>query len=158
MNKQKTILKLMDNVVFLKKNTIFSGLSTEEIKAIAAISKEIEVEDNVCIVEENSFGNSMFIIKTGKLKIIKGQGKNKIELAELNKNESFGEIVLFEEESLRTASVFASGKCILLCIERDEFLEQIMYHPKIAIELLKSFGQRLRKTNDKLFNLTKSKN
>ena len=165
MDKPKDVLRLMENVIFLKKYTLFSGLNTDELRTLAVIAEEIDVVDGTCIVKENDAGDSMFIIKRGELKIVKGSGETAIQLAVIPKNGYFGEMVLFEEGQLRSASALAMGDCTLLVFHRDELLEAMKRHPTIAFEFIKMFGRRLgntneqlREANQRLLALTKEKN
>lgn len=164
MPKTGDVLRLMENVIFLKKYTLFAGLNTEDLRSLAVIADEIEVPDKAFAVKEGDAGDSMFIIKRGELKIIKGSGDAAVELAVIPKNSYFGEMVLFEEGQLRSASAVASGPCTLLIFQRDELIQAMREHPSIAFEFIKMFGQRLAKTNDqlreankRLLNLTREK-
>jgi len=164
MDKNINVLKLMENVIFLKKYTLFTGLDTEELRSIAVICEELNVKDGDCVVKEGDAGESMFIVKRGELKIIKGKGETAVQLAVIPKNAFFGEMVLFEEGQLRSANAIAIGDCTLLVLRRDDLLESMKQHPLIAFEFIKMFGQRLsmtneqlRETREKLFALTREK-
>ena len=152
-DKEKT-LKLLENVIFLKKTALFSSMETRELYAIATIAVEITFEADKEIVRENDVGDSMYIIKNGSVNIVKAvDEKQKVKLAELSKGECFGEMALFDAE-LRSASVYAKEPCILLCIKSDDLNDLLLGYPTIAIEFLKTFVKRLRKANETIEKLS----
>jgi CRP/FNR family transcriptional regulator, cyclic AMP receptor protein len=150
MDKTKDVLRLMENVVFLKKYTLFSQLNTDELRGLSAIAEEVDVKDGTCVVKEDDAGDAMFIVKHGELRIVKGSGGSAVNLAVIPKHGYFGEMVLFEEGQLRSASVFAKGECTLLILRRDDLFEAMAQHPAIAFEFIKMFGKRLRDANERL--------
>jgi len=150
MDKRKDVLQLMENVVFLKTETFFAGLSTDELRSLAAIAEEIDVKDGACVVKENDAGDAMFIVKRGELRIVKGSGESAVQLAVIPKNSYFGEMALLEPGQLRSANALAKGDCTLLIFQRDDLEKAMEMHPKIAFEFIKMFGKRLRDTNEQL--------
>lgn len=150
MAEKGNVFQLMENVLFLKKGTIFKDLHTDELRILAFISREITVRDGECVVKENDLGDLLFLVKKGTLRIVAGKGRAEVELAVLPESECFGEMSLFEEGLLRSASVFARGDCTLLVMKKDDFLEAINKAPGIAVELLKLFAGRIRENNRKL--------
>ena len=111
--KKTDVLRLMENVIFLKKYTLFSRLGTEEVRAIALIARDIEVKDGECVVREGDAGDSFFIIRRGQLRIVKGTRASEVELAVLEQNACFGEMAMFEENALATARCCALPVMIL---------------------------------------------
>ena len=155
-NKEKT-LKLLENVIFLKKTALFSSMETSELHAIAALAAEVTFEAGKEIVRENDVGDSMYIIKDGSVNIVKAiDEKQNVKLAELSKGECFGEMALFDAE-LRSASVHAKESCVLLCIKTDDLNDLLLGYPTIAIEFLKTFVERLRKANETIEKLSAEK-
>jgi CRP-like cAMP-binding protein len=154
MDEKVDILHLMETVIFLKRYTIFSALATEELRTLAFISKDVSVKDGQRVVRENDAGDSFFIIKHGMLRIVTESGGRAVELAVLRENECFGEMALFEEGKLRSASVYAKGDCTLLVIQKEDFFDAIAKHPGISIEMLKLFTSRLREANRKVSALS----
>ncbi|MFH1760324.1 MAG: cyclic nucleotide-binding domain-containing protein, partial [bacterium] len=142
----KGFLLIMEDIIFLKKTSIFSGVSTEDLKAIAAIGQENSCEKNTLIVREGDSGDSLFLIKSGSVRVTKGSGQNEVSLALLPAGSFFGDMVLFEDAP-RSANCYADTDCKLLKLQRDDLIEVIMQHPRIAIELFKIMGNRLREAN-----------
>jgi CRP-like cAMP-binding protein len=138
-------LRFLENVIFLKKFTLFSGLETAELRALALIAKEVSLIDGEYAVREGDAGDSFFIVKSGALRIVKNEGL--IELARVGRGECFGEMALFEDGLLRSADVRADGASILLAFQREDFFDVLNRQPGISIELLRIFSRRLREKN-----------
>jgi CRP-like cAMP-binding protein len=148
---------LLENVIFLKKTTLFSAVQTSELRAIASIVETISVDAGDELVKESDAGDCLYVIKEGKVRITKKTTDNKvIDLADLSAGECFGEMALFDDEA-RSASVYAVSRCSVIRIKRDDLIDVIMEYPMIAIELLKIFVKRLRKSNTRIETLSGGK-
>jgi CRP/FNR family transcriptional regulator, cyclic AMP receptor protein len=135
---------LLENVLFLKKTALFSNIKTSELKAIASVVEEMSFHYGEAIVKENDPGDSAYIIKEGRIKIVKKAPDNcPVDLAELSEGDFFGEMSLFDDEA-RSASAFAVTPCVVLKLMRDDLIDVIGEHPSIAVELIKIFVKRLR--------------
>jgi CRP-like cAMP-binding protein len=65
-------------------------------------------------------------------------------------------MALFDDEA-RSASAYALSRCSVIRIKRDDLIDVIMEYPMIAIELLKIFVKRLRKSNTRIEALSAGK-
>jgi CRP/FNR family transcriptional regulator len=141
---------VLENVIFLKKTSLFTHVQTRELRTIASIAEEVTFETGEEVVKESDAGDSMYIIKEGRVKITKKTPDNKsIDLADLAAGECFGEMTLFDDEA-RSASAYAITTCVMLRIARDDLIDVLVEHPLIALELLKIFVKRLRKANARI--------
>lgn len=148
---------MLENVIFLKKTPLFSAVQTSELRAIAAIVENFSVEAGDDLVKESDAGDCLYVIKEGRVKITKKTIDNRvIELAELCAGECFGEMALFDDEA-RSASASALTKCVVIRVKRDDLIDVISEYPTIAIELLKIFVKRLRKSNVRIETLSAGK-
>ena len=149
-NKTFQSFDLLENVIFLKKTSLFSAVQTSELRAIASIVETFSVEAGDELVKESDAGDCLYVIKEGKVKITKKTADSRlIDLAELSTGECFGEMALFDDEA-RSASAYALSRCSVIRIKRDDLIDVIMEYPMIAIELLKIFVKRLRKSNARI--------
>jgi CRP/FNR family transcriptional regulator, cyclic AMP receptor protein len=157
-NKAMESFDLLENVIFLKKTSLFSAVQTSELRAVAAIVEEFSVKAGEELVKESDAGDCVYIIKDGKVRITKKTTNNRlIDLAELSAGECFGEMALFDDEA-RSASAYALTTCAVLRIKRDDLIDVILEYPMIAIELLRIFVKRLRKSNTRIESLSTGKN
>jgi CRP-like cAMP-binding protein len=116
-----------------------------------SLGKDYKDGDN--IFEENSIGREMYIILTGKVKVIKERDGVETTLATLEEGEFFGEMSLFDNNP-RSATVKALGNIKLLEINQKNFLKKISRDPSLAFRMLEKMSQRIRKTDDKILSCT----
>jgi len=96
------------------------------------------------IIEENSFGHSAYVIKSGKVEISKKNKKGeKIILAILGERQIFGEMGLIEDKP-RSATVMALEEVKVEEIDRDLFNELLKKEPVLLLPILRSLFERLR--------------
>ncbi len=96
------------------------------------------------IVEENSFGQSAFVIKSGKVEVSKKNKKGeKVILAVLGERQIFGEMGLIEDKP-RSATVTALEEVRAEEIGRDLFNELLKKEPEAIFPVLKLLFERLR--------------
>jgi len=146
--------KILENVVFLKKTTLFSAMRTHDLRAVASIAEELTYDAGDLIVREKDVGDSLYLIKEGNVRITKSVGPDtSVTLAELTVGDCFGDMAVFDAE-LRSASGYARGHCVLIKINGDDLLDVIIDCPYIAIEFLKMFVKRLRKANGTIEELS----
>ena len=88
----------------LKKVQLFKGLSENKVKLLTSALKLFHYEDKEIIVQQNTIGNSFFMIKSGVVSVY----KNEEYVRDIGKNDYFGErAILFDE--VRTAKVVSNG-------------------------------------------------
>ena len=110
-----------------------------------------DYKDGSTIFEENSVGKEMYIIISGKVKIIKEKDTVETILATLDEGEFFGEMSLFDNNP-RSATVKAIGNVKLLEINQKNFLKKISKDPSLAFRILEKMSQRIRMTDEKILN------
>ena len=110
-----------------------------------------DYKDGSTIFEENSVGKEMYIIISGKVKIIKEKDTVETILATLDEGEFFGEMSLFDNNP-RSATVKAIGNVKLLEINQKNFLKKISKDPSLAFRILEKMSQRIRIMDEKILN------
>ncbi len=148
--------KILENVVFLKKTSLFASMRTHDLRAIAAVAEELSFEPGEEIVHEGDVGDALYLIKEGRIRITKKVGDSEsVDLAEIGTGECFGDMAVFDAE-LRSASAFAKERCVLLRIDGEDLIDVIVECPFIAIEFLKMFVKRLRNANGRIEKLSRT--
>jgi len=104
------------------------------------------------IIKEDTIGQAAYILKTGRVNIVK-RGKNRdVILATLDPEQIFGELGLIEDRP-RTASVLAATDVEVTEIVRDDF-QQIIGDPDTPlIPIIKGLFERLRQCNELIVRL-----
>jgi CRP-like cAMP-binding protein len=142
------------DVDLLKKVALFEGMTSAQLRKLAAGMKEVDFKVNQHVFHEGEAGTSMFIIAEGKVrisKVVPGIGEE--ALAILERGQYFGEMSLIEDGP-RSADAIAHIGCKLFEFSRSS-LDQVMFTDKeLAYVLLWTFvrtlSARLRETNDKI--------
>ena len=128
---------------FLSEVSIFSELSSEELDNLNQYVSLREYPKGSMIILEEEYGDVVFIIKSGTIKItrVNDEGKEVI-LSLLGKYEIFGEMSIIDGES-RSANALAQEKCELLAIKSEDFLSLLKSNFKITFSLFASTIIRL---------------
>ena len=113
----ETNLNELRSVNKLKKLYLFKTLSEQTLKLIAKNMKKQKYKPGEYIVEENTYGDTFYLISKGRVQII----KNNEIIRELDNGDCFGENVLLTECEKRTASAKAFDKVICYVISKKEF-------------------------------------
>ena len=101
------------------------------------------------IVREGQEGHEMYIIKSGKVEVVKSTGDEEIILATLEPKAFFGEMALFGEPR-RSATIRAVEDTQMIVINKrmlDASLEQV---PPWFVTILKTLVDRLKSTNQSI--------
>jgi CRP-like cAMP-binding protein len=106
-------------------------------------------EDGEIVVREGEETREMFIIREGRIEILKQVGGHEVRLAVLERGSFFGEMSLLEGLP-RSATARAIGKTELVVLRPGSLLVQIRRDPTFAFELLQQMSRRVRELNDKL--------
>jgi len=94
---------------------------------------------------EGDLGNEMYIIKSGRVEIIKEMGEGELVLANLVENEFFGEMALFGD-SKRTATVRAVDDSELLVVSKNMLDAQFKKIPEWLVAMTNTIAQRILTT------------
>ena len=111
---------------------------------------------NSMVILEEEFGDIIFIILKGTVKItrVNDEGKEVI-LALLGAGEIFGEMAILDGEA-RSANALAQEDCELLAIQKSEFLNLLRRNFKISFALMRELAKRLRKSDQQIEALSLS--
>lgn len=109
--------------------------------------RELRYNPGEVIIQEGSFGNTAYILKSGKVEVYKSTPKKKILLATLEAKEIFGELGLIEDKP-RSASVIAKTPVVVDEISREDFMALIDDKASFIIPVMKAFFEHLRQANE----------
>ena len=135
---------------------VFSDLSQEELGKVANFCTPRTYPKNSMIILEEEFGDTVFGIISGTVKItrVNDEGKEVI-LALLGQGELFGELAVLDGEA-RSANALAQEKCTLLAFPKGEFLNLLKTNFKISFALMGELAKRLRKSDQQIEALSLS--
>lgn len=132
--------KLKENKAFIDSVQIFEDLNKEQKDVLLSLVVSHEFHEGQKIVQEGDPGDLVYVIQKGIVCCYK-DGK---EIRKLSQGSIFGEQALLYN-TLRTATVVALGKVVLLSLGRDDlqtafgsYLQQIIYKNSQLISIEKS--------------------
>ncbi len=100
------------------------------------------------IIAEGTSGSHCFLIEEGQVLICKTLlGKQRIPIATLVSGELFGEMSLFDESGIRSASAIAETEVTVQLIPRETLSQALSETPTIIQALLKTLSSRLAQTS-----------
>jgi len=135
---------------------IFSDLSDNDLEKLQKVFKPRNYLKNSMIILEEEYGDLVFVVKTGTIKItrVNDEGKEVI-LALLGAGEIFGELAILDGEA-RSANALAQENCQLLAINKEDFLDILKHNFSISYSLLCELAKRLRKSDQQIEALSLS--
>lgn len=140
---------IIERILFLKRISIFSSLSSYELRKIAEVVSEEEFDSGEIIFNEGDFGDCMYLVVDGKISIFTGKAPAIKVLASFDKGNFFGEMGLYDDKP-RAASAMADTRSTLLLLRKGEFCDLISEFPMVALGIMKELNNRIRATNKKL--------
>jgi len=124
---------------------LFKGLGSDELTAIARLSKKMEFKAGERIVKEGEAGLGFYAITDGAASV---KRKNKT-VAKLGRGSFFGEMALLDNRP-RSADVIAIEPTTCFVLLRWNFWSLISKNEKVVRGLLEEMARRLRATNEAL--------
>jgi len=104
------------------------------------------------LFREGDPGEKMFLIRAGKVNIVKRIAQSEITLAILGPGEFFGEMALLEKLP-RSAGATVAEDAQLIEIEEDDFQTLVRKSGEIAIRMLRRLSGRLREAGRQIQSL-----
>ena len=127
---------------FVAKSDFFSELHYSSIERIARRMRTKRYKRDGIVCREGDEGNSMFIIVSGEVAILKDVGWGQRELGRMGAGESFGEMALISNEH-RTATVKALENTLCLQLDEADFDALLDQDSHFAQRVAKILTQRL---------------
>jgi CRP/FNR family transcriptional regulator, cyclic AMP receptor protein len=132
----------------LKGLSLFKRLTARELRALDELLHDRSYQKEEVIFDEGDTGLGLFIVMSGRVKIVSSHAALQRLAPEFGPGDFFGELALFEE-SQRTARAVASEPTRVLALFRTEFLSLLEHDrgigAKILFELTRTVVWRSRK-------------
>ena len=100
------------------------------------------------VFEENSIGNEMFIVCSGRVKLYTepNTGRRTV-LAVLKPGQHFGEMALVDASPRSATAVATQDNTKLVVLDKAKFSYLVQQQPEFAFAIMETLCQRLRETN-----------
>lgn len=132
-----TLVKSLEGV------SLFSRLSRRSLKKLARLCVARSFAEGEFLVHENDVGLGLYVLTSGRVRVIKGQGEGEIELGQAGAGAIIGEMALIDDQ-LRVASVVAMEVTDTLLLSRQSFGDLARKDPEIAWCIVPALSQRVR--------------
>ncbi|MAM64243.1 MAG: hypothetical protein CMF92_01350 [Candidatus Marinimicrobia bacterium] len=142
---QLTMYSTLEKAMILKSVDLFASIPSQELIRVAQIAEEEEYQTDTSLCKEGDYGDCMYIIANGKVKVHKGDHT----LVELEKGAFVGDMALLDQEP-RSADLTTSLETTLLKISQDAFYELMSSNFEIMNGILKIISSRLREAQEKI--------
>ena len=118
---------------------LFVGLDDKELKAVGALTSEVNVPAGHELAREETFGDEFYLILDGNVRIHRAGAT----IRTLGPGDFLGEIALIDH-GRRTASATAETDCRLLVLGHREFHSLLDAQPDIRVHVLEALARRVR--------------
>lgn len=118
-------------------------------KAILTKKTKTDFKKGEIVFKEGTTGEEMYIIKSGKVEVVKKVEGAEVVLATLGEKSFFGEMALFGDPS-RSATIRAAEETEMVVITKPMLDSQLESVPEWFVSMLKALIDRLREVNKSL--------
>lgn len=125
---------------------LFHAASPETTEWLASVATHHEYPADRAVVMEDAWGNAVYFIEAGWVKVRRHAEDNSVTLAVLSKGDFFGEMAILDE-SPRSTDVVAMTAVKLMSISAQRFIQTLFKDSQLHHRLLQIMVQRLRQTN-----------
>ena len=146
-------MAMLSNLDLIRRVPLFAMLTDAQATAVsdAIVKRRYKRGDN--IVEQGKKSNALFIMLTGRARVISGDGRGReVILAILQPGDYIGEMSLIDNEP-HSATVRAEVQTDVLMLGRTEFARCLPENSSMAYAVMRGLVQRLRQADRKIESL-----
>lgn len=136
----------METKAFSELFPLFNTANQETIDWLLSVAVEHEYPKNRAVLMEDSWGNAIYFLVSGWVKVRRLYGDNPTTLAILGRGDFFGEMAILDE-SPRSTDVVALTDVKLLTISAQRLIQSLFKDPQLHHRMLQLMVRRLRQTN-----------
>lgn len=136
----------MQTTVFSELFPLFNAASPETLDWLLSITVEHEYPAERAVLMEDAWGNAVYFVESGWVKVRRHVGDDFVTLAILGRGDFFGEMAILDE-SPRSTDVIALSPVKLLSISAQRFIQTLFKDSQLHHRMLQLMVRRLRQTN-----------
>ncbi|MBE9178005.1 Crp/Fnr family transcriptional regulator [Oculatella sp. LEGE 06141] len=136
----------MQTAAFSELFPLFNAASPETIEWLLSIAVEHEYPADRAVLMEDAWGNAVYFVESGWVKVRRHVGEDVVTLAILGQGDFFGEMAILDE-SPRSTDVIALSPVKLLSISAQRFIQTLFKDSQLHHRMLQLMVRRLRQTN-----------
>lgn len=127
---------------------LFKGVNPETLEWLLSFVEKHEYPAGRAVLMEDAWGNAVYFIGSGWVKVRRLAGENVVTLAILGRGDFFGEMAILDE-SPRANDVLAMSPVRLISISAQRFIQTLFKDPQLHHRMLQLMVRRLRQTNQR---------
>lgn len=139
----------MHTQIFSNTFPLMSTANPQTLEWMFSVAVEHEYPDGRAVLMEDSWGNAVYFVISGWVKVRRTSGEDSVALAILGRGDFFGEMAILDE-SPRSTDVIALSPVKLLSISRERFIQILFKDPQLHHRMLQLMVRRLRLINVRL--------
>jgi CRP/FNR family transcriptional regulator, cyclic AMP receptor protein len=135
---------------------VFSGIfplmstaNPQTLEWLLNVAIEHEYPSGRAVVMEDAWGNAVYFVVSGWVKVRRTVGDDSVALAIFGHGDFFGEMAILDE-SPRSTDVIALSAVKLISISRERFIQILFKDPQLHHRMLQLMVRRLRQINVRL--------
>ena len=136
----------MQTEAFSELFPLFSAANPETLEWLLSVADEHEYPSGRAVLMEDAWGNAVYFVVTGWVKVRRLYGDNVVTLAILGRGDFFGEMAILDE-SPRSTDVIAPSTVQLLRVSAQRFIQTLFKDAQLHHRMLQLMVRRLRQTN-----------
>ncbi|MBD0362510.1 MAG: Crp/Fnr family transcriptional regulator [Coleofasciculus sp. C3-bin4] len=125
---------------------LFNTANPETLEWLLSVVVEHDYPADRAVLMEDAWGNAVYFIVSGWVKVRRLYGDNVLTLAILGRGDFFGEMAILDE-SPRSTDVIALSEVRLLSVSAQRFIQTLFKDPQLHHRMLQLMVRRLRLTN-----------
>ncbi len=132
---------------------LFANLDADSLRELATATRRRSYRPGEIIFHRDDPGQVLFVIREGKVRIYitSGDGQE-VTLEVFGPGDYFGELALLDGHP-RSASAVTLEPVEVYALQRSDFINTIMRHPRIAVAVITVLSRRLRQTDSMVEDL-----
>lgn len=136
----------MQTAAFSELFPLFNAASPETIDWLLSVAVEHEYPAERAVLMEDAWGNAVYFVESGWVKVRRHVGDGVMTLAILGRGDFFGEMAILDE-SPRSTDVIALSPVRLFSISAQRFIQTLFRDSQLHHRMLQLMVRRLRQTN-----------
>ena len=134
----------MSRIDLLRQTTLFADLPDDILQALADSLGKRTFAKGMVLFHKGSPGQRLYLVETGLVRIfVLSDAGHEITLNIHGPGECFGELALLDGGP-RSAGAVAMETLVAYTLDREDFLDLVEAHPKLARRALERVSERLR--------------
>lgn len=139
-------IEFMQSEAFSELFPLFNAANPETVDWLLSVADEHEYPPGRAVLMEDAWGNAVYFVMSGWVKVRRLSGEDAVTLAVLGQGDFFGEMAILDE-SPRSSDAIALSSVKLLSVSAQRFIQTLFKDAQLHHRMLQLMVRRLRQTN-----------